>query len=221
MTSVLPMPAREKEEGVALTRSVRVANMSLPESSDRVVYIDGKRLYFRPLDVQDEPLLRKWVNDPSVRRYNPHRGPLNSLREREFIESQGKNSHDYGFGVVVKNGDRLIGSAVLRDIDPVNRSAKMGINIGDTASQGRGYGREAIRLLLKYGFEELNLNRIGLYVFAENWRAIRAYQKAGFVQEGCARQAQFRDGHYQDEYHFAMLKSEWEASEEVSFTCSV
>lgn len=212
MTSVLPMSAREKEVGVVLPRSVRVTDTSRQESSDRVMYIEGTRLYFRPLEVQDEPLLCKWINDPAVRRYNAHRGPLNLLREREFIDGQGKNPQEYVFGVVAKNGDRLIGTVALRGVDSVNRSAVLGIAIGDTAWQNRGYGSEAIKLLLKYGFEELNLNRIGLHVFAENWRAIRTYQKAGFVQEGCARQAQYRNGHYQDEYHFAMLRSEWETS---------
>jgi RimJ/RimL family protein N-acetyltransferase len=81
--------------------------------------------------------------------------------------------------------------------------------IGEVSRQNRGYGTEAVRLLVRYGFEILNLNRIGLSVFANNLRAIRTYQKAGFVHEGCLRQARFHGGRYEDEYRFAILREEW------------
>jgi RimJ/RimL family protein N-acetyltransferase len=215
MTSVLSVPAKELNEMTpALSRGLRAKSVSPTHAADRVVYYEGQRIYFRALDVDDEPLLRKWINDPAVRQHLLHRPALNSLREREFIEAQGKNPNEYVFGVVAKTGERLIGNIGLHRIDPVSRSAVLGVMIGDTASQGRGYGREAVRLVLKFAFEELNLNRVSLGVFANNWRAIRTYQKTGFVQEGCARQAQYRNGRYQDEYHFAILRSEWEASRE-------
>jgi RimJ/RimL family protein N-acetyltransferase len=212
MSSVLSIPS--KEVAPAIPRSARVKNVSLSNAGERVVYYEGERIYFRPLDLEDEPLLKQWVNDPAVRQYLHSRGPLNSVREREWIESLGKNTTDYVFGVVVRQGDRLIGTVGLHQVDLVNRGAMLGISIGDRAWQGRGYGREAIRLVLKYAFEELNLNRVGLAVFADNWRAIRTYQKVGFVQEGCLRQAQYRNGRYQDAYRFGMLRSEWEASRE-------
>jgi RimJ/RimL family protein N-acetyltransferase len=75
--------------------------------------------------------------------------------------------------------------------------------------QNRGYGTEAASLCLRYGFEELNLNRIALSVFSHNWRAIRLYQRTGFVHEGCLREAVYRHGQYYDEYRFAMLRDEW------------
>ncbi|GMV95896.1 MAG: hypothetical protein AMXMBFR83_02650 [Phycisphaerae bacterium] len=174
-----------------------------------VVYLLGRRIYFRPLELEDEPLLRRWLNDPRVRVRLCHRPPVTATRERAYLEELGQDRTHYAFGIVVKANDALIGSAGLRNIDPISRSATFGILIGDLASQGRGYGTEATRLMLKFAFQELNLNRVELAVIGSNWRAIRVYQKCGFVPEGCLRQAVFRDGQYEDEYRFAVLREEW------------
>jgi RimJ/RimL family protein N-acetyltransferase len=110
---------------------------------------------------------------------------------------------------VVRDQDRLIGTTGLNQIDWRARRAVFGICVGDVDFQSRGYGIEAVRLVLRYGFEELNLNRIALSVFSHNLRAIRCYQKAGFVHEGCLREAWFQGGRYLDEYKFAILRDEW------------
>ena len=78
-----------------------------------------------------------------------------------------------------REGDRLIGVTGLHNVQSVDRKATFGINIGDRAFQNKGYGTEATILCLRYGFEELNLNRMALSVFSNNPRAIRCYQKAG------------------------------------------
>lgn len=210
MSSVVTIPVGNINSPQSTVRGHRVKVATCP-SSDRVVYYEGRRIYFRPVELDDALLLRKFINDPANWRFLNHGRPYNDLREREWIDSLGKSGTDYVFGIALQQGDRLIGVTGLHRVDPVNRSAMFGINIGDTAFQGLGYGREATQLALKYGFEELNLNRIELEVFAENWRGIRMYQKVGFVQEGCARQARFSRGRYQDAYRFAMLRSEWES----------
>jgi RimJ/RimL family protein N-acetyltransferase len=89
------------------------------------------------------------------------------------------------------------------------RSAELGIFIGDKAYWGKGYGSEVMRLLLAHGFGILNLNRIYLRVYENNQRAIRAYEKAGFVHEGRMRQAEFRNGGYEDILLMSVLRSEW------------
>jgi len=175
-----------------------------------VVFFEGDRIYFRPIEVEDESLLRQWVNDPVNRRGLCVRKPLNACREREWIESQGKSAADVAFGIVVRQGHRLIGTTGLHRIDPTHRKAEFGINLGDREYQNKGFGTEATRLMIRYGFEELNLNRIGLSVFANNLRAIRCYQKSGFVSEGCHRQAMYGAGQFHDEYRFGILREEWE-----------
>ncbi len=180
-----------------------------------VVYYEGDRLYFRPLELDDEPLLRRWINDPANWRGLCHRTPVNAVSERAWIESMGKDASQVVFGVVVREGDRLIGTTGLHRINPIARKAEFGICVGDRAVQGRGYGTEATRLTVRYGFEILNLNRIALSVYANNPRAIFAYQRAGFVHEGCHREALYRGGEYIDEYRFAILREEWERAESV------
>jgi RimJ/RimL family protein N-acetyltransferase len=95
-------------------------------------------------------------------------------------------------------------------MDWVNRSAEVGIFIGDKPSWNQGYGREAMRLMLKHAFETLNLNRVYLRVFAENARGIKAYEHAGFQHEGCQRQACYQEGHYQDVLMMSVLRQEWD-----------
>ncbi|MHC4444568.1 MAG: GNAT family N-acetyltransferase [Planctomycetota bacterium] len=176
----------------------------------KVVYYMGERIYLRPIELEDEPLLRQWINNPEIWQTTTLRPPMNAVRERQWIESLGKKENEYDFGIVVKDDDRLIGSTGLSQIHPFNRSAMFGIMIGDTEYQNQGYGTQATRLTVRYGFEELNLNRIWLRVYANNPRAIWTYQKAGFIQEGCLRQAYYRNGQYHDEYLFAILREVWE-----------
>ncbi len=198
-----------------LTRAAPAAkyrsdSLAVTPAPARIVFYEGQRIYFSPIEPEDEPLLRRFINEPANWRGLMHRGPVNSCREREWVESLGRDGKEYAFGIVVREGDRLIGVTGLHNINPISRSASFGINIGDRAFQNKGYGTEATALCLRYGFEELNLNRIALSVFSINPRAIRCYQKAGFVQEGCLRQAVFRNGQYEDEYRFSMLRDEWE-----------
>ena len=203
----------------ALTRALpssgrRCVPSAATAPPQRVVFYEGRHIYFSPIEQEDEPLLRRFINDPANWRGLMHRPPVNSCREREWIESLGRDGKDYAFGVVVREGDHLIGVTGLHNVNAVSRSAMFGINIGDRTWQNKGYGTEATLLCLRYGFEELNLNRIGLTVFSNNPRAIRCYQKAGFVQEGCLQQAVFRNGQYEDEYLFAILREEWERGQQ-------
>jgi RimJ/RimL family protein N-acetyltransferase len=83
--------------------------------------------------------------------------------------------------------------------------------IGDKRHWNKGLGTEAMQLLLKHGFETLNLHRIYLRVFANNPRAIRSYEKAGFVVDGRLREAHFADGVYIDDLLMSVLRPEWQA----------
>ncbi|HEY4720855.1 MAG TPA: GNAT family N-acetyltransferase, partial [Anaerolineae bacterium] len=148
MSGVLTLPANEVGPSESSPRPARVRMLTSPQGGERVVYYEGERIYFRPIEVEDEPRLRGWINDPAVRRYLLHRPPLNAAREREWIESQGKSATDYVFGITVRQGDRLIGTTGLHRIDTIARSAVFGLYIGDKAFQGRGYGKEATRLAL-------------------------------------------------------------------------
>jgi RimJ/RimL family protein N-acetyltransferase len=113
--------------------------------------------------------------------------------------------------VHVRDSNRLIGTCALSQLDSDNGSALYHITIGEKDAWGQGYGTEATRLMLDHAFGTLNLHRIGLSVFSFNERAIRSYLSCGFVLEGRAREAIWRDGSWWDEVSMSVLKGDWEA----------
>ena len=200
-----PQPARGNDR-------LRPSEITESDTTMNVRYYEGERIYFRPIELADEPTLRLWRNDPEIWATLLYIQPMNELREREWIEKLYKETHDVGLAICIKDGHRLIGGCGIHKVEPVHRRAEFGILIGDREYQDQGYGTEATRLMVRYGFEEMNLNRIGLSVFADNLRGIRLYKKVGFVREGCVRQAYFRNGSYHDELLYGLLRSEWEQS---------
>ncbi len=105
--------------------------------------------------------------------------------------------------------DRLIGFAALHSIEWNNGTAMFSIGIGEREYRGRGYGADALRLILRYAFDELNLYRVGLHVIGDNARAIRAYERAGFRREGVIRGQVHRDGRRVDGLLMGILGDEW------------
>jgi RimJ/RimL family protein N-acetyltransferase len=96
----------------------------------------------------------------------------------------------------------------LTDIDPVHRSAELTIRIGDESERGAGHGTEALKQTIDFAWRDLNLHRVWLRVFADNTRAIRAYKKAGFVEEGVMRDAAHIDGRYVDMALLGIIRAE-------------
>lgn len=194
--------------------------------------IIGERIRFRAVERGDLPTFVKWLNDPDVQLGILIHQPISLAREENWFEGMIKRPDDEQImGIEVRlPGERtdlpgvkgnepgtqvgveawkLIGNLAFNDIDWRNRSSEFGIMIGDKTYWNQGYGTEAVRLLIKHGFNTLNLNRIFLRVFEDNPRAIRAYEKAGFVHEGRERQAEFRDGRYIDVLLMSILKDEF------------
>jgi RimJ/RimL family protein N-acetyltransferase len=176
-----------------------------------VKYYEGDRVYLSPIELADEALFRRWLNDPGTWSTLDRWLPLNEKREREFIEKLYGSESDCALGIVVKEGDRLIGGTGLHGMSLSQRAATFGIVIGEPEFRSRGYGSEVTRLMVRLGFEEFNLNRIQLEVFARNDGAVKVYEQAGFVFEGRSRQAYYRNGRYIDALRYAILRSEWES----------
>ena len=115
--------------------------------------------------------------------------------------------------VFTSDGWQLVGNISLHNIEQINRCAEVGLFIGDKEYWNQGYGREAMRLMLRHAFDHLNLNRVYLRVYETNPRGIRSYERAGFVQEGRLRQAQYFNGIFVDVLIMSVLRSEWQDSE--------
>ena len=107
----------------------------------------------------------------------------------------------------------LIGNIVLRGLSAEHRHAEVGIAIGDGESRGRGYGEDAMRTLCRYGFDDLDLHRIELTTLSYNLRAVRSYEKVGFVLEGRRREHRYKGGRYWDLLHMGLLRSDFRTAE--------
>ncbi|GAB4448510.1 MAG: GNAT family protein [Anaerolineae bacterium] len=178
----------------------------------------GKQVRLAPVRRDDLEQYAAWFSDPEVTTFvAPDVLRLFSYDDEvAWYEDMRKDKDLFTFAIRTLDDDRLLGNCSLRINAWRNRSAVFGIAIGNKPYWGRGYGTEATRLLLEYGFGELNLNRVELEVFAFNTRAIRSYEKVGFVHEGTRRQALYRNGAYHDIYIMGLLRQEWFAKQPPS-----
>lgn len=178
--------------------------------------IYGDRIRLRAVTRSDLPQFIEWLNDPEVRAGLLMHLPLSIEDEEAWFENMIKSpAAQHPMVIEVRSGEgwKMIGDCGFHLIDWRIRSAELGIFIGEKSYWGQGYGTEVMRLLLKHGFNTLNLNRIALEVFETNPRAIRTYEKVGFVHEGRRRQDMFKDGRYIDVLLMSVLRSEWQDDE--------
>jgi RimJ/RimL family protein N-acetyltransferase len=179
--------------------------------------IYGKRIRLRAIERPDLSRYFEWLNDPEVIEGLWHYLPLSMDDEAGWFEKMRQQEAEQRPLAIEIHEDqawRLVGNVGLMDVRWANRSAELGIFIGDKSLWDKGYGTEAVELMLEHAFDTLNLHRVFLRVFATNERAQRCYQKVGFVVEGTLRQAVFRHGHYVDMQIMAILRQEWRAARE-------
>ena len=179
--------------------------------------IYGKRIRLRGVERTDVPKSFEWINDPEVNEGLAIYLPM-SLQDEEhwFDQMAQREQAEKPMAIEVREGEgwKLIGNCGVFNIEWMHRCAELGIMIGDKTVWNKGYGTETILLLLQHGFETLNLNRIYLRVYSTNPRAIRAYEKAGFVLEGTLREAVYKHGTYADVHIMSVLRSEWKSNKE-------
>ncbi len=173
-------------------------------------FLSGQLVNLRPLEKSDAAVVAKWVNDPLVTRtmFTGQR-PQNLAQVEEALMRQVSASENVIFMMTDKKSGQPIGLTGLYDIHPTARKAEFRIIIGEERFWGKGYGTEAARLMLSYGFDRLNLNRIWLGVTADNVAGVRAYEKAGFAREGILRNDLYRNGRYYDSIRMAVLREEY------------
>ena len=166
--------------------------------------LKGKRIYLSPINIQDVERYTQWLNDLDVTLSLGNPGVIYGLeKEKEAVENMIKGGTD--FAIVTNDEDRLIGNCGLFSIVEKHRKADFGIMIGDKNYWDQGYGREAIELLLNYGFNILNLNNIMLKVFSFNKRAIKCYEAIGFKEIGRRREAYILGKRKYDEIYMDIL----------------
>lgn len=170
--------------------------------------IIGDRIYLSPKSVFDEDIERytKWMNDFEVTDYI---GGSSKVVTLTGDEDMAKNRKDISLEIVTLDEDKLIGTISLDGFNMTDRSAVLGIFIGDSDYRSHGYGTEAIKLMLEYGFKYLNLHSIRLDVLDVNERAHKCYLKCGFKDTGKDRERVFLNGKYYDMLHMDILENEF------------
>ena len=183
----------------------------------------GSLICLAPIDREkDAEIESRWTHDAAYMRMldtEPARplSPLQLKKRYEAIEkAMDKDKNLYYFTIRLREDDRLVGFARLHRIGWTNGYASIQLGIGDPADRRKGYGREALSLLLRYAFEELNLYRLAVQIPEYNQPGLALFQEAGFQIEVRRREAVQREARRWDLLHLALLKDEWSAGPHAS-----
>jgi RimJ/RimL family protein N-acetyltransferase len=171
--------------------------------------LTGTRISLGPVQADDLPLLHRWINDRELVVLSAPYRPVHFSDHEAWWSSVSRDRSVELFAIRLLGDHRLVGTCQLLAIDHRHRSAELQIRIGEEGARGRGLGTEAVGLLLRHAFEDLDLRRVSLHVFASNARAIATYEKTGFTREGVLREAAYTGGQAEDVVVMSMLRSEW------------
>jgi RimJ/RimL family protein N-acetyltransferase len=174
--------------------------------------ISSKNVRLRAPERKDIPQWVAWLNDPEVTAGLYIVYPVGMEDETGWFDNIQKTPPaEHPMVIDIKVGETwvTVGNCGVHKIDWRVRCAEVGIFIGEKRYWNLGVGTETMRLLVQYCFETLNMNRVFLQVFANNKRAVRVYEKVGFIKEGCQRQAEYKNGEYIDVIIMGILRSEW------------
>ncbi|MFC8685206.1 GNAT family N-acetyltransferase [Brevibacillus porteri] len=171
----------------------------------------SERIYLRKMTGEDVDVYHTWRNDVEVMRTTSPSMDVFTWDDTNGFVNQVilHASSSKSYMIVDSQTNRPIGITSLIQIDLKNRNAECIIDIGEKEYWGKGYAREALKLLLDYAFLEMNLHRVSLRVFSFNEKAIKLYDRLGFKQEGISRQFLFREGKWHDLVHMGILQQEY------------
>lgn len=175
----------------------------------RIIFRTGEKVILRPVERSDVPKLTQWINDEAITRHLIVALPMSHEDEAEWVQSTANNKPDNVTLMIETGTGTPIGNIGLHNISAKDRTALLGIVIGEREYHGNGYGTDAVRTMLHYAFYTLNLRKVNLAVYSSNPRAKRCYEKCGFVQEGVRREQLYIRGRYEDEIHMAIFKRDF------------
>ena len=174
-------------------------------------FLIGERVYLRPLAKEDLIHLRKWVNDAEVRGLIGEVRPMTQIGAEQYLEKVQNDESRVWFVIVLKEDGKVIGEAGLLRMFHAWRTTDLTIILGEKEEWGKGYGTEAIDLLLDYAFGNLNFHRVAVGVVGFNEAAVRFYEKAGFTKEGIQRDGYYYDHEYHDFIMMSILEDDFRA----------
>lgn len=175
--------------------------------------LQGERIFLRPHEMRDKQALLNGANEPEGARLTGTHATFMLPQIEAYIARNSSDERRAGWVICLPDDtagqETVVGEVVINEIDTDNRSANIRIALFNARYFGQGYGSEALRLAIDYGFKTLKLHRISLGVYNFNPRAIHVYEKLGFKHEGVFRDSLFWEGAFHDEHRMSILDSEW------------
>jgi RimJ/RimL family protein N-acetyltransferase len=181
------------------------------ESSRRRFMIAGEHVILRAFERDDAERCYRWMNDPNIVRTLKTRYPIAFQNEIEWLDRAmhvSPNDSERHFAIEKKDDRSHIGNASIHDIEWVSRTAAFGLFIGEPSAWNKGFGSDAIRTLVRFAFDEMNLRKLRNNVFDYNDRAKHILETQGFVQEGRLRKEFYREGSYHDIVLLSIFRGE-------------
>lgn len=173
-------------------------------------FLRGSRIVLRAVARADLEAYRRWLDDPKVTEFlEMGARPTRDADCEAFWRLANESEDAVVFAIVERKTGKTVGTCGLYLLQWVCRRGQFNILVGEPSAWDKGYGTEAARLILGYAFDKLNLNSVQLGVNADNARAVRSYEKVGFVREGVRRQFIYRDGRYYDMVLMSVLRDEY------------
>lgn len=177
----------------------------------KYAFLVGEYVYLRPLLEKDiEGSYMSWFNDEEVCQWNSHHVyPYTEDAAKEYIQMANKSNDELNLAIILLEGDKHIGNIALTKINSVNRAAHFGMILGDKTVWGKGYAKEAAKLIIEHGFFAMNLNRIYGGIMDNNLPTKIFLKILGWKKEGVRRQAAYKNGKYVDIIEYGLLKDEY------------
>mgnify|MGYP001361012712 CR=1 FL=1 len=178
---------------------------------EKTKFYEGKKIYLRPYQPEDDQMVYFGKNNTQVRETLFLFAPM-TMDQVQAEMKQWSQTKEFTLFTICRNEDDMpVGQTAFVRIDFVSRAAVFYLAIYKPEYWSNGYGGEATRLMVDYGFNILNLNRLHLHVCAENEHAVAAYKRAGYTIEGTLRQAMYHHNRYIDFHVMSMLREEFYA----------
>lgn len=165
-------------------------------------------IYLRKITLEDTEQIVNWRNQKEVQQYFIYQEPFTKEGHENWYSTMIETGKAVQMMICEINKDIPIGSVYIRDINRQHQKGEYGIFIGENTARGKGIGTAAAKLMIRYAFEELGLHKLFLRVYADNIRAIRSYEKAGFVREAYLREDIYLKGQYLDIVLMAVLNQQ-------------
>ena len=171
----------------------------------------GKKVRLRAYNREDIPVKLRYINDAEIAYLLtddiPY--PIMLHEEEKWFESISSQADRYKFAIETIDDNHFIGGCSINDVDWKNSVATVGIFIGNKDYWGNGYGSDAMNILISFIFNQMNINKIRLICYSFNKRAIKSFEKCGFVIEGTLRKEVFKDGCYYDKIAMGIFREDF------------